>query len=207
MKKLLFAIIIWSIAHSIIFAQSVYNPNYWDKPKEQSVLQLSDGSNTYKNTIGLGVTTTAAIDINYICQTDNLLPFFDKYGFGMDIGLKSSGSGEDYTSKDFTNGFNDQQYLDSGDIVNGFGMYGIIGKQWGFFSLSGKLGFGTITQGANYYDPDRIFGDNGYYYKTIVNETKLLAGGVLGFDYTERINLNMGFDTYNQITFGVGIKF
>lgn len=151
------------------------------------------------------------IGINY--NTENTLgidfTYVNKYifGGGVSFGLKSYGIGKDYTDSPFTYNFSDQ-LLDSKEInKKTLSIYGIGGFNYKKIKLTGKPGYGSQSTYYNYYDPDRIFGENGYYFKVFETGGSVLIGANIGLEMSKSIYIEGGYDTFNSGSIGLTYMF
>jgi hypothetical protein len=160
-----------------------------------SAISFGQNINQYGVALNYGTEKTLGIDVIYV----------NKYvwGVGMSFGLKSYGTGDDYTDSLYTNSFSDQLLVNSDTDKKNLSIYGITGYKYKKIKITGKLGYGTKTTYKNYYDPDRIFGDNGYYYKTIQAGGSILIGSSVGLELSKKLYIDGGYDTFNGGIFGL----
>ena len=163
--------------------------------------------------IGLVVitTTTSAQQITTYYGTANTIGLETKFGsrlsigLGLSAGLDGKQQGTDYTDVWGLNYLQDQELLNNTSYKNG-SIYAIVGTELSGFTLLGRLGVGTQVEYTNYYDPQRILGNAGYYFLTNQNKTELLLGGSVGFR-VNKLGLQLGYDTYNEATVGLSYNF
>lgn len=128
-------------------------------------------------------------------------------GGGVSLSIASSKTiGDDYTDKNFTAGFSDQ-IINSTVEQKTISLYLIGGYRYKMFKLMGKIGYGSVGKYNNYYDPSKVFGSNGYYFKNIDSNGSLLIGTSLGINVSKKVSLDFGFDTYNGVTIGSSYDF
>ena len=159
------------------------------------------GQDSKKYGIGINYNTENTLGLDFI--------YVNKYivGGGVSFGLKSYGVGEDYTDSSFTSSFSDQ-LLDSKDVdKKTLSVYGIGGYKYKKLKMTGKLGYGSQSTYFNYYDPDQIFGDNGYYYKIFETGGSVLIGANIGIEVSKSIYIDGGYDTFNGGSFGLTYMF
>ena len=151
--------------------------------------------------IGLNYNTENTLGIDFIYGNKYIL------GGGVSFGLKSYGIGEDYTNSSFTSSFSDQ-LLDSKDVdKKTLSIYGIGGYKYKKLKMTGKLGYGSQSTYYNYYDPDRIFGENGYYFKVFETGGSVLIGANIGVEIFKNTYIDGGYDTFNGGSFGLTYMF
>jgi len=161
----------------------------------------SNAQDSRKYGIGLNYNTENTMGIDVIYGSKYVL------GAGVSFGLKSYGVGEDYTDNDYTGSFSDQLLVNKEIDKKTFSVYGIGGYKYKKLKLIGKLGYGSKSTYFNYYDPDRIFGDNGYYYKIAETGGAVLIGGNVGVELFKNIYIEGGYDTFNGGSVGVSYVF
>jgi hypothetical protein len=165
------------------------------------VSSTSYAQNSKKYGIGLNYNTENTLGIDFIYGNKYVL------GAGVSFGLKSYGIGEDYTDNNYTGSFSDQ-LLESKDVdKKTLSFYGIGGYKFKKVKLIGKLGYGSQSTYYNYYDPDRIFGNNGYYYKILESGGTVLIGANIGVEIIKNIYIDGGYDTFNGGSFGLTYVF
>lgn len=151
--------------------------------------------------IGLNYNTENTMGIDVIYGSKYVL------GVGVTFGLKSYGVGDDYTDNDYTGSFSDQLLVNKEIDKKTYSVYGIAGYKYKKLKLIGKLGYGGESTYFNYYDPSRIFGDNGYYYKIAETGGAVLIGGNVGVELIKNIYIEGGYDTFNGGSVGVSYVF
>ena len=155
--------------------------------------------------------TTSAQQISTYYGTANTVGLETKFGsklsigMGLSMGLDGKQQGTDYTDVWGLSYLQDQQLIDNTTYKNG-SIYGIVGTELSKFTLLGRLGVGTQVEYTNYYDPQRILGNGGYYFLTNKNKAELLIGGSVGFR-VNKLGLQIGYDTYNEATVGLSYNF
>ena len=163
----------------------------------------------------LQLSTIAFGQINAIAYygTSSTLGFDMTYNKGYIIGggasfsfSKSETVGEDFTDNNYTLGFSDQTIKSTVEQKT-YSFYAIGGYQYKKITFTAKLGYGAEGKYINYYDPDQVFGNQGYYYKKINESGSLLIGSSIGLYVSKKISLNLGYDTYNEGTIGIGYQF
>ena len=147
--------------------------------------------------IGLNYNTENTLGIDFI--------YINKYilGGGVSFGLKSYGIGEDYTDSSFTYSFSDQLLVNKDIDKKTLSVYGIGGYKFRKLKMTGKLGYGSQSTYFNYYDPDRIFGENGYYFKVFETAGSVLIGANIGVEISKSMFIDAGYDTFNGGSFGL----
>lgn len=129
------------------------------------------------------------------------------FGFGSSFSLEATPAiGADLTNNNYTYLWYDQILYEIGQEKT-YSLYAIGGFHWDVFKVTGKLGWGGTRTIANFYDPDMIFGDYGYYYKEIDNGGKVLAGAAIDFRFAKNWYFGFGYDTYNKMTGGLTYEF
>lgn len=159
------------------------------------------GQDSKKYGIGLNYNTENTLGIDFI--------YGNKYivGGGVSFGLASYGVGEDYTDSAFTSSFSDQLLVSKDVDKKTLSVYGIGGYKFKKIKLIGKLGYGTKSTYYNYYDPSRIFGNNGYYFKLFETGGSVLIGANIGVEIIKNIYIDGGYDTFNEGSFGLTYVF
>ncbi|MDI1317898.1 hypothetical protein [Flavobacterium sp.] len=146
-----------------------------------------------------GTTGTLGLDLTY----------HKKYiiGIGGSFSvLESKTIGEDYTDNDYTSSFSDQ-IIESTVEEKIYSIYAVGGYRYKRITFIGKLGYGAKGKYNNYFDPDQVFGNQGYYYKKIDESGSLLIGSNIGVSISKKISLFAGYDNYNEATIGIGYEF
>jgi hypothetical protein len=159
------------------------------------------GQDSKKYGIGLNYNTENTLGIDFI--------YGNKYivGGGVSFGLASYGVGEDYTDSAFTSSFSDQLLVSKDVDKKTLSVYGIGGYKFKKIKLIGKLGYGSQSTYYNYYDPSRIFGNNGYYFKLFETGGSVLIGANIGVEIFKNIYIDGGYDTFNGGSFGLTYVF
>jgi hypothetical protein len=161
----------------------------------------SHAQNFKKYGIGLNYSTENTLGVDFIYENKYIL------GGGVSFGLVSYGIGEDYSDSSFTNSYPDQVLLSKDANKKTLSIYGIGGYKFKKIKLTGKLGFGSQSTYFNYYDPDQIFGNNGYYFKVSESGGSILIGVNVGVEVIKNIYIDAGFDTFNKGVFGLTYMF
>ena len=151
--------------------------------------------------IGLNYNTENTLGIDFIYGNKYIL------GAGVSFGLKSYGIGENYTDNNYTRSFSDQIIVSKDVNKKTLSVYGIGGYKFKKVKLIGKLGYGSQSTYYNYYDPDRIFGNNGYYFKLFETGGSILIGANIGVEIIKNIYIDGGYDTFNGGSFGLTYVF
>lgn len=165
------------------------------------ISSTSSAQDSRKYGIGLNYNTENTLGIDFI--------YGNKYivGGGVSFGLKSYGVGEDYTDSAFTSSFSDQLLVSKDIDKKTLSVYGIGGYKYKKLKITGKLGYGSQSTYFNYYDPDQIFGENGYYYKIFETGGTVLIGANIGVEIIKNIYIDGGYDTFNGGSFGLTYVF
>ena len=159
------------------------------------------GQDSKKYGIGINYNTENTLGLDFI--------YGNKYivGGGVSFGLASYGVGEDYTDSAFTSSFSDQLLVSKDVDKKTLSVYGIGGYKFKKIKLIGKLGYGSQSTYYNYYDPSRIFGNNGYYFKLFETGGSVLIGANIGVEIIKNIYIDGGYDTFNGGSFGLTYVF
>jgi hypothetical protein len=159
------------------------------------------GQDSKKYGIGINYNTENTLGLDFI--------YGNKYivGGGVSFGLASYGVGEDYTDSAFTSSFSDQLLVSKDVDKKTLSVYGIGGYKFKKIKLIGKLGYGSQSTYYNYYDPSRIFGNNGYYFKLFETGGRVLIGANIGVEIIKNIYIDGGYDTFNGGSFGLTYVF
>lgn len=157
----------------------------------------SQAQDSQKYGIGLNYNTENTVGIDFIYVKKYIL------GGGVSFGLQSYGIGEDYTDSSFTYSFLDQLLVGKDVDKKTVSVYGIGGYKYKKLKMTGKLGYGSQSTYYNYYDPDRIFGENGYYFKVFETGGSVLIGANIGVEISKSIFIDAGYDTFNGGSFGL----
>ncbi len=165
------------------------------------VSSTSSAQDSKKYGIGLNYNTENTLGIDFIYGNKYIL------GGGVSFGLKSYGVGEDYTDSAFTSSFSDQLLVSKDVDKKTLSVYGIGGYKFKKIKLIGKLGYGSQSTYYNYYDPSRIFGNNGYYFKLFETGGSVLVGANIGVEIIKNIYIDGGYDTFNGGSFGLTYVF
>lgn len=137
------------------------------------------------------------------------LTYHKKYiiGIGGSFSIETSKTiGDDYTDNNYTSSFSDQ-VLQSTIEQKTYSLYVVGGYSYKRITFTSKIGYGGEGKYNNYYDPDRVFGDNGYYFKNIDTKSSVLIGSNIGVSISKNISLYAGYDTYNEGTIGIAYEF
>jgi hypothetical protein len=157
----------------------------------------SSAQDSKKYGIGLNYNTENTLGIDFIYGKEYI------FGGGVSFGLKSYGVGEDYTNNNYTSSFSDQLLVSKDVDKKTLSVYGIGGCKFKKLKLTGKLGYGSQSTYYNYYDPSRIFGNNGYYFKLFETGGSVLIGANIGVEFIKNIYIDGGYDTFNGGSFGL----
>ncbi len=129
-------------------------------------------------------------------------------GGGVSFKMSESNAiGSDYTEYywDFTYDFPDQ--VNNGTVEQKtFSLYGVGGYQFKKYRITGRLGYGGKSKYTNYYDPSRIFGSRGYYFRESTRSGELLIGTTIGVQLAKKFYFDLGYDTYNKCTIGLSYE-
>lgn len=150
-------------------------------------------------TFNITYSTGQTLGMNFLAGKDWV------FGFDGSVYMGQAAVGRDYSNIFGPNAFQNDIYeiVDAPSVSVSL----LLGKKvFDRFSLFSKIGLGTTRRYYNGYDPSQILSPNGYWYTSQPLSTQVLIG--VGAQYTiNKLALQLHYDKFNQVTFGLGIGF
>ena len=150
-------------------------------------------------TFNVTYSTGQTLGMNFLAGKDLL------FGFEGSVYLGRAAVGRDYSNIIGPNTYSKDIYeiVDAPNVSASLLLGKTVSKGFSVFS---KIGFGTTRRYYNGYDPSQILSPNGYWYTSQPLSTNLLIGA--GVQYTvNKLALQLHYDQFNKVTFGLGIGF
>jgi hypothetical protein len=164
--------------------------------------------------VNYSVENTLGFEVTLLINTNTITKYKHFCGIGASFNLASYGNGENYTDNrySFTTKYKDQKLISQDKDKKNASLYAVVGVKNKIMRATAKLGYGNEITYNNYYDPSKIFGDKGYYYRKVESESDIFKGDILigtslGVKIHKNIYIDAGVDNFNGATLGLTYVF